>query len=89
MPLPDFVTEPVDVELRILSDGRILPSSFTWRERRVAVSDVGRTWQEHSVAGIRTNYLVGSSNGDVYELQHDPALGKWTLLRAWSRGADS
>ena len=58
-PLPDFINEPVGVELRILPDGQVMPSRFTWRGRRVAVSDVGRTWREES-GGCDASQLAGS-----------------------------
>jgi hypothetical protein len=85
MPLPDFIKEPISVDLRISPNGQALPSSFTWRGRKVVVSDIGRTWREESEGGSRTNWLVLSLQGVVYELQHDPVLGTWMLLRAWGR----
>jgi hypothetical protein len=85
MPLPDFINEPISVDLRIALDGQALPSSFVWREREVAVCDVGRTWGEESDGGFRTNWLVRSPQGVAYELQHDPARGTWILLRMWGR----
>ena len=85
MPLPDFINEPISVDLRISPDGQALPSSFVWRERKVAVCDVGRTWREESEGGFRTSWLVRSPHGVAYELQHDPIQGTWMLLRVWGR----
>ena len=85
MPLPDFINEPIRVDLRISFDGEALPSGFAWREDSVIVSDIGRTWREESEGGFRTNWLVRSPQGVAYELQHDPARGTWILLRMWGR----
>ncbi len=73
--LPDFVNEPIGIELRVLRDGEVLPTGFTWRGRTVPITDVGRTWREASGGSRHVHWLVRSPNGDTYDLRHDSRRG--------------
>jgi nicotinamide-nucleotide amidase len=83
--LPDFIAAPVRVTVRLLSDGQVMPTGFTWRGRKVPIADVGRTWREASGGSLGVHWLVRSPNGDTYDLRHDLAQETWTLVRAWLR----
>jgi hypothetical protein len=87
MPLPDFVNEPVRVEIRLSADGQALPASFTWRGRRITLLGVGRERHEESDGVIQTGWLARGQDGVTYELRFDPLQVGWTLVRVWRNPA--
>lgn len=84
--LPDFPDEPVDVEIRLLRGGRIVPSAFTWRGRRYLIVDVGRQWQEETDEATWRCHLVRAPSGETFELRYDPVRERWRVARAWGAG---
>jgi hypothetical protein len=80
-----LVNEKADVLIRVLRDGKILPTSFLWRDRTRYVSDVGRTWEERVEGRSLRCYLVKTVDANIYELRWEPAGDEWSVHRAWLR----
>ena len=79
-----LIDEQVDTLIRVLPNGDVRPTSFTWRDRTRYVNDVGRHWEE-MVQGKRLHcYLIQAVDRTTYELQWDAAENIWTLHRAWT-----
>jgi PncC family amidohydrolase len=81
--LPDFPSEAVAVELRLLPGGQVAPEAFTWRGRRYPVADVGRQWVEETGGAAWHCYLVRTPSGETFELRGDLARDRWIVGRAW------
>jgi hypothetical protein len=89
MTLPQFIDEPVLVQVRLLSDGGVQPVAFAWRERTRAITDVGRQWDELS-DGVRWRcYLARTIDRETFELRFAAATGRWLLHRAWLRAGQA
>ncbi|GAB4528392.1 MAG: hypothetical protein Kow0063_04560 [Anaerolineae bacterium] len=73
--------EPVSVEARLLPDGKIHPTAFSWRGRRQSVTGLGRQWE----AADGRHVLVTTGNGNRYELCLSSDQKSWRLRRAWER----
>lgn len=78
-----IVDEPIQVLVRTLPSGKVVPTSFVWRDRTRYVSDVGRQWEERVEGKSVRAFLVKAVNGDTYEVRWDPAGDAWSLHRAW------
>ena len=73
--------EAVTVEAQFLPEGKVRPTSFTWRERRWTIVGLGRQWDEADGRHV----LVEAPDGSRFELCLVSAEGGWRLLRAWER----
>lgn len=73
--------EAVAVEAHFLPDGKVQPTSFTWRGRRRSVTGLGRQWN----AADGRHVLVVVSDDSRFELCLTSAQSGWRLLRAWER----
>lgn len=82
-----FVDEPTEVEARIDTDGVPVPHAFTWRGRRLAVTDLGRRWEKEGDDGLVRHLLVMVTGGDRFELVQHVGSGRWRVVRAWERPA--
>lgn len=80
-----MVDEPIDVLVRMMTDGTLRPTSFLWRERTRYVADVGRQWEERRQGKTLRFYLVQTVENNTYELYFDPATDHWSIGRAWLR----
>lgn len=78
-----LVDEPVRVLVRMQPSGKILPTSFVWRDQTRYVGDVGRQWEERVAGKSLRCFLVKGVDNSTYELRWDPAGDEWTLHRAW------
>jgi hypothetical protein len=78
-----IVNEPVQVLVRMLPSGKIVPTSFVWRDRSRYVSDAGRQWEERVEGKSVRCFLVKTVDNDTYELRWDPAADTWSIHRAW------
>ncbi len=76
-----FGDEAVAVEARILLDGKLQPTAFTWRGRRWRVAGLGRQWAD----GDGRHVLVIAADGSRFELCLTSDQSRWRLLRAWER----
>jgi PncC family amidohydrolase len=66
---------PIQVEL---AAGACWPLAFWQRGQRYLIESYGRSWED--AAGDR-HVLVMSQGHGVFELRHNPGLGKWFVLR--------
>lgn len=80
-----FIDEKADVLIRVLRDGKIVPTSFLWRDRTRYVADIGRSWEERVEGRSLRCYLVKTVDDNIYELRWDPAGDAWRVHRAWLR----
>ncbi len=71
------MNEAIEVEARFTAEGRILPKSFVWRERRYALAAIGRQWEEDG----ERRFLVMTADEQVYDLAYLPAEAAWRLRR--------
>lgn len=78
-----IVDEPIRVLVRTLRSGKIVPTSFIWRDRSHYVGDVGRQWEERIDGKSIRCFLIKSVNNETYEVHWDPAGDQWTIHRAW------
>lgn len=78
-----IVDEPIRVLVRTLPSGKIVPTSFVWRDRTRYVSDAGRQWEERVEGKHVRCFLVKSVDNTTYELHWDPAGDEWRVHRAW------
>ena len=74
---PQFVDEPVLVDA-LLSGGRVMPQTVTWREKSQVVLSVGRQW----AAEDGTHVLVELYDGSRMELLLQANL-RWVVRRYW------
>jgi hypothetical protein len=72
------MTEPIDVEARLTSEGRLRPVAFHWRGQRLRVYAYGRDWQTDEAEHM----LVQTAGERVFELAHRPSDGSWQLIRS-------
>jgi hypothetical protein len=72
------VSEPVDVESRWTSDGRLRPVAFRWHGRRLMIHAYGRGWR----TGEAEHLLVQTAGDRVFELAHRLSDGAWEVVRA-------
>ena len=79
------VNEAVEVLVRVMPSGNVVPTSFVWRDRTRYVADVGRQWEERLDGRTLRCYLVQAVDNNSYELRWDPAGDLWTLHRGWLR----
>jgi hypothetical protein len=82
-----LVNEPVEMLVRVLPSGSVVPTSFVWRDRTRYVADVGRQWEERVEGRSLRCYLVHTVDNNTFELRWDPAGDRWTVHRAWRRAA--
>ncbi|MBE2239144.1 MAG: hypothetical protein IAE81_15255 [Caldilineaceae bacterium] len=80
-----LVKEAVDTLIRVMSDGKVQPTSFVWRDRTRYVADLGRQWEERVDGKLVHCYLIQSVDQNTYELHWDAGENRWTLHRAWLR----
>jgi len=78
-----LVREPVDVLVRMLSNGSIRPTSFLWRNKTCYVNSVGRQWEERVEGRALRCFLIQTVDQSTYELRWDPAADQWSIHRAW------
>ncbi|MFZ5919035.1 MAG: hypothetical protein ACOYZ7_19040 [Chloroflexota bacterium] len=78
-----FVDQPVTVELHLNPDGRPTPRALTWAGQRVAITDLGRQWEEKKDGGIARHYLIATAGGNRFELVHHVDAGCWRVIRTW------
>ncbi|MBI1296383.1 hypothetical protein GC175_15630 [bacterium] len=78
-----MVDEPVRVLVRMLPNGKIVPTSFVWRDRTRYVGDVGRQWEERVDGKSVRCFLIKNVQNETYELRWDPAGDDWRIYRAW------
>lgn len=82
-----LVNEPVNVLVRMLSNGSVLPTSFLWSNKTRYVDNVGRQWEERIEGRTLRCFLVQAVDHCTYELRWDPAGDQWSLHRAWLQAA--
>lgn len=82
-----LVDEPVEILVRVLPGGSVVPTSFVWRDRTRYVAEVGRQWEERIDGRVLRCYLVQAVDNSTFELRWDPAGDLWTVHRAWLRSA--
>jgi len=80
-----FVDEPTEVDAGLNADGLPLPRTFTWRGRRLAITDLGRRWEKESEGGLERHFLVMVASGDRFELAYHASTGRWRVVRTWER----
>lgn len=80
-----MVDEPVRVLVRMLPNGKVVPTSFIWRDRTRYVGDLGREWEERVGGKSVRCFLIKSVENETYELRWDPAGDDWRIYRAWVR----
>ncbi len=78
-----LVDEPIQILVRTLPSGKIVPTSFIWRDRTHYVSDVGRQWEERVDGQSIRCFLVQTVDRNTYELRWNPAGDEWSVHRAW------
>jgi hypothetical protein len=69
--------EAVEVIARFEADGKIFPTSFTWKGQTYPVISVGRRWTDSDGQHI----LVMVPGDNVFELLFNPSAGIWQLVR--------
>ncbi len=79
------VDEPIRVLVRTLPSGKIVPTSFIWRDQTRYVGDVGRQWEERVDGKSVRCFLIKTVNQETYEVRWDPAADDWRIHRAWVR----
>jgi len=67
--------EPVEVTARFDLDGKIIPLTFSWREKNYKVASVGRSWEDEAGRHI----LVMTPGDRIYQLVFIPAESLWYL----------
>ena len=82
-----FIDEPTSVEIQIDENGLPLPRTFTWQDRRLAITGMGRRWEEEMTDGPTCHFLVMVAGGDRFELTHHAASGRWRIVRTWERSS--
>lgn len=80
-----FVAQSTAVEARFDERGTVTPLSFTWRERRLPVTAVGRRWTDEAEGRPMLHILVMSPSDEVFELCLDLHACRWEVRRAWER----
>jgi hypothetical protein len=65
----------VEVVYRMDPHGNPIPLQFVWEGRLHNINDIGREWQEDN----ERHMLVRVSNGQVYELIHNPISLEWFI----------
>lgn len=80
-----FVDEPTEVDARFDVDGVPVPRAFTWQGQRLAVTSLGRRWEEEGDDGPVRHFLVMVASGDRFELVQHASTGHWRVVRAWER----
>jgi len=70
--------ESVEVTARFDLQGKIIPVSFTWKERKYSVDSTGRRWDDKN--GLHILVMVPIDR--VFELVFDPEVGIWFLKRS-------
>jgi hypothetical protein len=78
-----IVDEPIRVLVRTLPAGKLVPTSFVWRDRSHYVQDVGRQWEERIEGKSIRCFLLKTVNNETYEVHWDPAGDQWYIHRAW------
>ena len=78
-----LVNEQVDTLVRVMPAGKVIPTSFVWRDKTRYVSTVGRQWEERVDGETLRCYLIQAVNNDTFELRWNPAGDRWLLHRAW------
>jgi hypothetical protein len=73
-----LVNEPAAVETRFKVDGTVHPRRFTWGQRWLDVSDVGRQWLD--VDGRHVLVMVAERR--TFELLLEQASLAWRVVRA-------
>jgi hypothetical protein len=77
------VNKTIQVKVRLLKSGKIVPKSFDWQGRTHYVFAQGRQWNELSDGKRLRCFLVQTQDLNSYELRWDPAEDEWDLNRAW------
>jgi hypothetical protein len=80
-----FVNEAVSVEVRLRSNGTVLPLAFSWRGRRHPIKSWGRESLDKRAGRRVRSYLVQTAGPETWELSHDLESGQWKLVRHWAR----
>ena len=80
-----FVDEPTEVEVWIDARGVPVPRVFTWQGQRLAITDLGRRWEEEGDDGPVRHFLVMVAGGDRFELVQRAGTGRWRVVRVWKR----
>jgi hypothetical protein len=71
------VNEPVSVEIRIETDGRIRLLAFDWDGQRLTVDSQGRDWEKDG----EHHFLVMVQGDHIYELAFLQEESLWRLKR--------
>ncbi|MCS6842776.1 MAG: hypothetical protein NZ528_00400 [Caldilineales bacterium] len=79
--------EPVAVQARFLSNGRVRPTAFVRQGRTYRLAGLGRQWTEERDDGVWRCFLAQTTAGDTVELRWNQATHQWRLGRAWWRSA--
>jgi hypothetical protein len=80
-----FVDEPTEVEAQVDAGGVPVPRAFTWQGRRLAITDLGRRWEQEGDDGPIRHFLVMIAGGDRFELAQCAGTGRWRVVRVWER----
>lgn len=67
----------LQVEARVDAEGPPQPLAFTWRNERLRINSIGRTWREPE----EHHYLVMVTGDQVYELAYSYRDGAWRMVR--------
>lgn len=67
--------EPVAVTARFDVNGKIIPQSFSWKNKNYKVASVGRSWENETGRHI----LVMTPGDRVFELIFVPVSNLWFL----------
>jgi hypothetical protein len=82
--LLEFINQPVNVEVRVQSDGSIQPLAFLYHGRRFQIENWGRDTEETLAGRDLHCYLVQSPGPETWELCQDKKTAQWTLRRHWA-----
>lgn len=69
--------EPIEVEVRFLTDGEIRPQAFRWEGRLYEIAAVGRQWTQEG----ERRFLVMTPDERVFELAYLADAAAWRLRR--------
>jgi hypothetical protein len=73
-----FVDDPIEVEIRVDTQGNLHPLAFTWHGRPYPITGIGRTYTQDN-----NRYFLVMTLGDrIFELCWHAADNRWTVTRA-------
>ncbi|MCW5853744.1 MAG: hypothetical protein KIT87_27000 [Anaerolineae bacterium] len=81
------MSQRIEVEARLESDGRVTPLAVVWRGRRTAVADVGRQWTQEQAGVPHRHVLVMLPNSDRLELALNQHNLTWRVVQTWTTPA--